>query len=131
MSTVLQPQVLVLKLGSTQVLVLRPGTSGVDGHAGDPFGVGLELLGHFLFDEVVDADGALRGHEEVGPDGVEGHALDQTFVPPERVLAPPPAQLVDEHLEMAGVIGHHRRQVVSFGVPGHLVDVLQETTPMG
>lgn len=38
---------------------------------------------------------------------MEGHALNQTFVPPERVLAPPPAQLVDEELEIAGVIRHH------------------------
>lgn len=38
---------------------------------------------------------------------MEGHALNQTFVLPERVLAPPPAQLVDEDLEIAAVIGHH------------------------
>lgn len=103
-------------------------TSRVNGHAGDPFGVGLQFLGHFLFDEVVDPDGALRRHKEVGPDRVEGYALNQPFVPPERVLAPPPAQLVDEDLQVAGVIRHHRSQVVSFGVPRHLVDVLQKPT---
>ncbi|TNN30935.1 hypothetical protein EYF80_058912 [Liparis tanakae] len=59
---------------------------------------------------VVDADGALRAHEEVGPHRVEGHALDQPFVLPEGVLTPPPAHLVDEHLQVAGVIGHYRRQ---------------------
>lgn len=62
---------------------------------------------------------------------MEGYALNQTFVPPERVLASPPAQLMDEDLEMAGVIGHHRRQVVSFSVPRHLVDILQKSMLMG
>ena len=82
-------------------------TSRVDGHAGDPLGVGLQFLGHFLFDQVVDADGGLSRHEEVGPDGVEGHALNQTLVLPEGILAPPPAHLVDEHLQVARVIWHH------------------------
>lgn len=56
---------------------------------------------------------------------MEGHGLDQAFVPPEGVLAPPTAQLVDEHLQVAGVIRHHRRQVISFTVPRHLVDGLR------
>ncbi len=106
-------------------------TPGVDGHAGDPLGVGLEFFGHFLFHQVVDPDGALRRHKEVGSDGVEGHALNQTFVLPEGVLAPPPAHLVNEHLQMARVIRHHRRQVVSFSVPHHLVDGLWRSILIG
>lgn len=62
---------------------------------------------------------------------MEGHALDETFVLPERILAPPSAHLVDEHLQVAGVVGHHRGQVVSFGVPRHLVDRLRGQTLTG
>lgn len=112
-------------------LVMAVVTSWVDSYAGDPFGVGLKFFGHFLFHQVVDPDGALGGYKEVGPDRVEGHALNQTFVLPERVLAPPPAQLVDEHLQVARVIGHHRGQVVSLSVPCHLVDSLQRSTLTG
>lgn len=76
-------------------------TSRVDGHAGDPLGVGLQFFGHFLFDQVVDPDRALRPHKEVGPDWVEGYALNQTFALPEGVLTAPPAHLVNEHLQVA------------------------------
>lgn len=69
-------------------------TPGVHGHAGDPLAVGLQLLAELLLEQVVDADAALRGHQEVGPQRVEAHALDRTTTPAERVLAPPPRQLV-------------------------------------
>lgn len=52
-------------------LVMGVVTSWVDSYAGDPFGVGLEFLGHFLFHQVVDPDRALGGYKEVGPDRVE------------------------------------------------------------
>lgn len=100
----------------------------MDGHAGNPFGVCLQFLGHLLLHQIVNADVALRGHKEVGPDGVEGHALNQAFVAPEGVLAPSCTELVDEHLLMAGVIRHDRGQVVPFGVPGQLLDILREAT---
>lgn len=103
-------------------------TPRVDSHAGDPLGVGLQFFCHFLFHQVVDPDRPLRCHEEIGPDGVEGHTLNQTFVLPEGVLTPPPAQLVDEHLQVTRVIRHHRGQVVSFSVPHHLVDGLRRGT---
>lgn len=82
-------------------------TSWMDSHAGDPLGVGLEFFSHFLFDKVVDADRALCGHKEIGPDWVEGYTLDQAFVPAEGILTSPPAQLVDIHLQVACVIRHH------------------------
>lgn len=66
----------------------------------------------------------MRCHEEEGPNGVEGDALNETFVSPKGVLAPPPAQLVNEHLQVAGIVWHHRGQVVSFSVPRHLMDGL-------
>lgn len=56
---------------------------------------------------------------------MEGYTLDKTFVPPERILAPPSAHLVNEHLQVARVVRHHRRQVVSFSMPRHLVDSLR------
>lgn len=82
-------------------------TSRVDRHAGDPLGVGLQFFRHFLFDQVVDPDRALCSHKEVGSDWVKGHTLNQTLVLPKRVLAPPPADLVDEDLQVARVIWHH------------------------
>lgn len=82
-------------------------TPGVDCHAGDPLGVCLQFFRHFLFDQVVDPDRALRSHEEIGPDRVEGYTLNQTLVLPERILAPPPADLVNKDLQVARVIWHH------------------------
>lgn len=89
-------------------------------HAGDPLAVGDQFLGELLFDEVVHAYVALRGHEEIRPDGMEGHALHKTLVLPEGVLRPPFAHLVDDHLQVTAVVGHDARQVVSFTVPRHL-----------
>lgn len=92
----------------------------MDGHAGDPLAVGHQFLGELLFDEVVHAYVALCGHEEIRPDGMEGHALDQTLALAEGVLRPPFAHLVDDHLQITGVVGHDARKVVSFPVPRHL-----------
>lgn len=99
-------------------------TSGMHGHAGDPLAVGLQLLAQLLLEQVVDADAALRRHQEVGPQRVEAHALHRTTAPAEWVLAPPPRQLVHQHLQVAAVVRHHRRQVVTFRMPRHLLDSL-------
>lgn len=103
------------------VMVLTP---RVHGHAGDPLAVGLQLLAKLLLEQVVDADAALSGHQEVGPQRVEAHTLHRTTTPAEWVLAPPPRQLVHQHLQVAAVVRHHRRQVVTLGVPRHLLDSL-------
>lgn len=118
---------------SSRGRVLRVGavTSGVHSHAGDPLAVGLQLLAELLLEQVVDADMSLRGHQEVGPQRVEANTLHSTATPPERVLAPPPAQLVDQHLQIATVVGHHRGQVVTLGVPRHLLDGLRRVTGQG
>lgn len=98
-------------------------TCGVNGHAGDPLAVGRKLLHELLLDEVVDANVPLRGHEEVGADGVEGHALHQAFVLAEGVLRSSLGYLVDEHLRVA-VVWHDTGQVVALAVPGQLPDRL-------
>lgn len=106
-----------------EVVMLTP---RVHSHAGDPLAVGLQLLAELLLEQVVDADAALRGHQEVGPQWVEAHALHRTTTPAERVLAPPPRHLVHQHLQVAAVVRHHRRQVVTLRVPRHLLDGLRE-----
>lgn len=56
---------------------------------------------------------------------MEGHALHQTLALAEGVLRPAFAHLVDDHLEVAAVVGHDARQVVAFPVPRHLPHGLQ------
>lgn len=101
-------------------------TSRVNGHAGDPLAVGHQLLGQLLLDEVVDAHVALRGHEEVGPQRVEGDALHQALVLAEGVLSPPLAHLVDQHLQVAVVVRHDAGQVVTLTVPNYLLYCLED-----
>lgn len=96
----------------------------MDGHAGHPLAVGHQLLGELLLEEVVDADVALRGHEEIGPDGVEEDALHQAFALAEGILAPALAGLVDQHLHVA-VVGHNGGEVIALPVPGHLLQGLR------
>lgn len=95
-------------------------TCRVHGHAGDPLAVGHELLRKLLFDEVVDAHVALRGHEEVRPSGMERDALHHALALTERVLRAAFAHLVDDDLQGAAVIGQNARQVVTFPMPTHL-----------
>ena len=61
----------LLVVGSHQEVVAL----GVHGERADPLCARAELLGQLLLGQVVDADVALRGHEEVRPDRVEEHAL--------------------------------------------------------
>lgn len=98
----------------------------MNSHTGDPLAVGHELFGELLLDEIVDPHVALRGYEEVGPDGVEGDALHHALVFAERVLRAPLAHLVDQYLEIAVVIRHDAGQVVAFAVPSYLSHSLRK-----
>lgn len=100
-------------------------TCRVHCQAGHPFAVWHQLLGELLAQQVVEADTALRGRQQEGPHGVEGHALHLPMAAAEGTLAAAPAQLVDQHLGVARG-GQHHGHVVPTPVPGHLCHWLQK-----
>lgn len=95
-------------------------------HARHPLAVGHQLLGELLAQQVVDANTALRGHEQEGPGGMERHTLHLPVAAAERALAAPPAQLVEQHLGVP-LAGQHHSQVVPSPMPGHLCHWLEKS----
>lgn len=85
----------------------------------EPLGARSQLAGQFLLHEVVDADGALRGHEQQRPAWVEHGRLHQPARSSEWELRAASGQLVHHHRARCA-LRHRGRQVVASGVPRQL-----------